>query len=228
MDVTFLSEVAAALLMGLAIGAERQFGQHPAGLRTNALVCVGAALFVSLSRLMAPEDSPTRIAAQVVSGIGFLGGGVILREGMSVKGMTTAATLWCSAAVGALSGSGYIFHAAVGTGIIVGTNLILHPISKWIDRLSKEKKNVDNDYRMRVVCEQQQEGMIRAMLVQNVNVHPSMVVRGVSIHAADQPGTKLIVADIDSSVRDDRAMQDLMSRINIEPGIASVSWERLE
>jgi hypothetical protein len=83
MDVTFLVQIGVALLMGLAIGAERQFGQHPAGLRTNALVCVGAALFVSLSRLMAPTDSPTRIAAQVVCGIGFLGGGVILREGLA-------------------------------------------------------------------------------------------------------------------------------------------------
>ena len=227
MDVNFVLQVGAALLMGLAIGAERQFGQHPAGLRTNALVCVGAALFVSLSRLMAPEGSPTRIAAQVVSGIGFLGGGVILREGMTVKGMTTAATLWCSAAVGALSGSGYTIHAAIGTGIIVGTNLMLHPMSKWIDRLSKEKKNVETDYRMRVVCEQQQEGVIRAMLIQDVNAHPSMVVRGISIHAADEPGRKLIVADIDSSERDDHAMQELMSRINIEPGIVSASWERL-
>ena len=226
MDVNFLCEVVAALLMGLAIGAERQFGQHPAGLRTNALVCVGAALFVSLSRLMV-DGSPTRIAAQVVCGIGFLGGGVILREGLTVKGMTTAATLWCSAAVGTLAGSGYIVHAAVGTGIIVGTNLMLHPMSRWIDRLSKEKKNVETDYRVRVVCEQQQEGVIRAMLMQDVNVHPNMAIRGISIHAGDQPGSKLIVADIDSLVCDDHAMQELMSRINIEPGIASASWERL-
>jgi len=227
MDATFLVQIGVALLMGLLIGAERQFGQHPAGLRTNALVCVGAALFVSLSRLMAPNDSPTRIAAQVVCGIGFLGGGVILREGLTVKGMTTAATLWCSAAVGTLSGAGYPIHAAIGAGIILGTNLMLHPISKWIDKLVKEKKNVETEYRMRVVCGQQQEGVIRAMLIQDINAHPSMVVRGISSHSADEPGRKLIVADIDSAVRDDHAMQDLMSRINIEPGIASASWERL-
>jgi putative Mg2+ transporter-C (MgtC) family protein len=227
MDVTFLLEMGAALLMGLAIGAERQLGQHPAGLRTNALVCVGAALFVSLSRLVVPADSQTRIAAQVVSGIGFLGGGVILREGLTVRGMTTAATLWCSAAVGTLAGAGYPVHAAIGTGIILGTNLMLHPIDRWIDKLSMQKKNVETDYRMRVVCEQHQEGVIRAMLVQDVNAHPSMVVRGISIQAADHPGKKLIVADIESSQRDDHSMQDLMSRINIEPGVTSASWERL-
>src|SRR5277367_6021962 len=102
----FARNVGVALLMGFAIGLERQFRQHPAGLRTNSLVCIGAALFVSLSRLITPESSPTRVAAQVVSGIGFLGGGVILREGWNVKGMNTAATLWCSAAVGTLAGSG--------------------------------------------------------------------------------------------------------------------------
>ncbi len=227
MDLTFLLDMGAALLMGLTIGAERQLGQHPAGLRTNTLVCVGAALFVSLSRLVTPADSLTRIAAQVVCGIGFLGGGAILREGLTVKGMTTAATLWCSAAVGTLAGAGYPIHAAIGTGVILGTNLMLHPIDQWLDRLSRQKKNVETDYRMRVVCEQQQEGAIRAMLIQDINAHPSMLVRGISIHAADQPGRKLIVADIESVVRDDHAVQEFMSRINIEPGISSASWERL-
>jgi putative Mg2+ transporter-C (MgtC) family protein len=80
---------------------------------------------------------------------------------------------------------------------------------------------------MRVICEQQQEGVIRGMLTQDVNAHPSMLVRGISIHAADQPGRKLIVADIESAIRDDHAMQELMSQVNIEPGIASASWERL-
>src|SRR4051812_44299980 len=87
--VSFILNVGAALLMGAAIGLERQFRQRTAGLRTNALVCVGAALFVSLSRLIGPEASPSRVAAQVVSGVGFLGGGIILREGFNVRGMNT-------------------------------------------------------------------------------------------------------------------------------------------
>src|SRR6516225_3405891 len=110
----FVLDIGAAILMGVTIGLERQFGQHTAGLRTNALVCVGAALFVSLSGLTADTNSPTRIASYVVSGIGFLGGGVILREGMSVKGMNTAATLWCSAAVGSLAGAGFLIEASFG------------------------------------------------------------------------------------------------------------------
>jgi putative Mg2+ transporter-C (MgtC) family protein len=226
-QVDFILQVSAALLMGLAIGIERQLGQHPAGLRTNALVCVGAALFVSLSRLMDHEGSPTRIAAQVASGIGFLGGGVILREGLSVKGMTTAATIWCSAAVGSLAGAGHPWHAAVGTGLVLTTNIILHPVSQWLEKHGKPKSNVETSYRMRVVCEEQQEGVIRTIIMRHINSHPRMVVQGISTHSAEQPGRKLVVADIESCVRDDHVMQDLLSRANAEPGIASASWERL-
>ena len=100
MDVTFLTNLSVALLLGVVIGLERQYNQHPAGLRTNALVCLGTALFVSLPHLYGHDLSPDHIVGQVVTGVGFLGGGVILREGLSVKGMNTAATLWCSAAVG--------------------------------------------------------------------------------------------------------------------------------
>ena len=113
--ISFIVNVGVALVMGVAIGVERQIHQHPAGLRTNSLVCVGAALFVSLTRLMGDGDSPTRVASYIVSGIGFLCGGVILRDGLTVKGLNTAATLWCSAAVGTLAGAGFPLHSLIGT-----------------------------------------------------------------------------------------------------------------
>src|SRR6516162_6818147 len=115
----FTLNIGAALVMGVVIGLERQWRQHTAGLRTNTLVCLGAALFVAMGALIA---EPSRVAAQVVSGIGFLGGGVILREGFTVRGMNTAATLWCSAAVGVLAGTGFLVEAALGTAAV----LIVH------------------------------------------------------------------------------------------------------
>ena len=89
--------IGVALALGVLIGLERQWHHRLAGLRTNALVATGSAAFVTISALMSEEPSPTRIAAQVASGVGFLGAGVILREGLSVRGLDTAATLWCSA-----------------------------------------------------------------------------------------------------------------------------------
>src|SRR5215471_11205202 len=105
--------LAVAMALGAAIGFERQWRQRMAGLRTNTLVAIGAASFVIFAALIPGESSPTRVAAQVVSGIGFLGAGIIFREGLHVTGLNTAATLWCSAAVGLLAGSGHPLHAAL-------------------------------------------------------------------------------------------------------------------
>ena len=105
--IEFASKLGLALVLGSAIGIERQWRQRSAGLRTNALVSLGAVAFVLLSRsLTASGGDPSRIASQIVAGIGFLGAGVIMREGLTVQGLNTAATIWCSAAVGSLAGAG--------------------------------------------------------------------------------------------------------------------------
>ena len=114
--------------LGVGIGIERQWLKSRAILKTNVLVTLGAAMFVMLSIMTPGDASPTRISAQIVSGIGFLGGGVILREGASVRGINTAATLWCAAAIGTLVGSGYFVQAYLGTFAVVGANLLLRPL----------------------------------------------------------------------------------------------------
>lgn len=115
--IPYLLNLLAALALGALIGAERQWRQRMAGLRTNALVAVGAAVFI-LSSVTTSPDSPGRIAAQVVSGIGFLGAGVIMREGMNIRGLNTAATLWCSAGIGVLCGLGE-FGPAVTAALVI-------------------------------------------------------------------------------------------------------------
>jgi putative Mg2+ transporter-C (MgtC) family protein len=225
--VHFVLNVGSALVMGVAIGLERQYRQHPAGLRTNALVCVGAALFVSLSRLMDDTNSPTRMASYVVSGIGFLGGGVILREGLNVKGMNTAATLWCTAAVGALTGSGFPLHGLIGTLTVLALHLGLRPVAHRIDAWQKTAVDVETLYRVRVLCQEKQEGVVRNILMRHINAHPKMMVQGISIQSAEG-GREAVVAEIYAVERHDRAMQDVMSRLNIEPSVTSVSWERVQ
>src|SRR5437764_1147326 len=135
-----LLRVGAGVGLGAVIGFERQFRARMAELRTNALVAVGATLFVLLSAhgFGGLNDTgsadPTRVAAQIVSGIGFLGAGVILRDGLTVRGLNTAATLWCSAAVGALAGAGLYQVAAAGTVAVVAVNVALRPLGRVIDR----------------------------------------------------------------------------------------------
>src|SRR5580693_740702 len=108
-----------AMLFGGLIGFERQWLQRMAGLRTNSLVAVGAAGFVVFSMMVSGDNSPTRVAAQVVSGVGFLGAGVILREGSNVTGLNTAATLWCSAMVGAFAGGGMLAASAIAACFVL-------------------------------------------------------------------------------------------------------------
>ncbi len=125
MDIlTFTIRLATAFALGTLVGFERQQRQGLTSARTNALVSLGAAQFVMLSTLIGSGD-PTRIAAQVVSGIGFLGAGVILRTGFHIRGLNTAATLWGVAAVGSLSGAGFLIEACIGAGFILLANLVL-------------------------------------------------------------------------------------------------------
>src|SRR3954465_3223000 len=117
-----------AAVPGGAIGAERELRERAAGLRTHAVVCVGSALFTLVSAYGFAEFrvvAPTRIAAQIVGGIGCLGGGAIIRQGLSVRGLTTAATLWLVAAIGMASGAGYYDAAVIATA---GALLTLGPL----------------------------------------------------------------------------------------------------
>jgi putative Mg2+ transporter-C (MgtC) family protein len=117
-----------ALFLGICIGAERQWRQRAAGLRTNTLVCLGAAAFVDLGLTIAP--STTQVVAYVVSGVGFLSAGAIMKDGASIRGLNTAATLWCSAAVGACAGSGEMLDAVFVTALLLVVNSALRPIGR--------------------------------------------------------------------------------------------------
>ena len=117
---------------GALVGIERQWRARRAGLRTNALVAAGATLFV-LYAAATEDSSPTRVASYVVSGIGFLGGGVILREGVNVRGLNTAATLWCSAAIGVLAASGHLVFTLIATLSVIAIHVVGRPLGRVID-----------------------------------------------------------------------------------------------
>jgi putative Mg2+ transporter-C (MgtC) family protein len=134
-DAELVGRVVLAAGIGGLIGAEREMRKKSAGFRTNILIAMGSALFTILS-IALPDTSgdPGRIAAQIVTGIGFLGAGAIIRTRGSVHGLTTAATVWVNAALGMAAGSGEYHVAVVGAGITLGVLLILWPIERSIER----------------------------------------------------------------------------------------------
>jgi putative Mg2+ transporter-C (MgtC) family protein len=222
----FLINSLVALAMGTIIGLERQWGRHPAGLRTNALVALGAAMFVAMTPLMGDTTAPTRMASYVVSGLGFLGGGVILREGLNVRGLNTAATIWCTGAVGTLAGGGFLWQSLTGTMAVLAVHLILRPVSDRIDIARKTAIDVETSYRLRVRCRHGQESTIRAMLLRDVIAKEHMNVQSLTTDETNS-AAPTVIAEICSLKRTDQAMEDVVALVSAEPGVSEVSWTRL-
>lgn len=129
----FLTRLFLAVAVGLCIGFERQWRNKTAGIKTNMLVSTGSAIFVLLSILITEEDGDvTRIIAMIVSGVGFLGAGVIFREGANIHGLGSAATIWCSAAIGSMAGAGFLKESIFSAVLIVGINIVVEPLDKWL------------------------------------------------------------------------------------------------
>src|SRR5215470_12808431 len=131
----------------------RQWRHKMAGLRTNVLVAVGAAMFCLIATMGDHEASPTRIAAQVASGVGFLGAGVILRDGLNIRGLNTAATLWCAAAAGAMAGSGFLVPAIAASLVILGTNLFLRQLASKFEAFQDTRLRREVRYAVHVLCD---------------------------------------------------------------------------
>lgn len=151
-----------AFIFGALIGAERQYRQRTAGLRTNVLVAVGAAGFVDLAESIANSTEAVRVISYVVSGIGFLGAGVIMKEGANVRGLNTAATLWCSAAVGACAGADRAPDAALLTCFVLAGNTLLRPLVNIINRSGTD--SVEAEYVILVTTRGEYSGRVRDAL----------------------------------------------------------------
>jgi putative Mg2+ transporter-C (MgtC) family protein len=194
----------AAFVLGTLIGAERQYRQRNAGLRTNALVAIGAAAFVDLGQRLGGDVESIRIIAYVVSGIGFLGAGVIMKEGLNVRGLNTAATLWCSAAVGAIAGSDMLAEAVLLTGIVLLANTALRPLVDAINRIPVAGRSVEATYLVTLTTtEQQAQGRIEPR----------------AGGAAD------VVATLTSTIVDDAELDQVADALQALPGVRHVTWQ---
>lgn len=170
--IDFAIRLSCALFCGLLVGFERQWINRVAGIQTNVLVSAGACLFILGAYFVEYEgQSVSRIGAQIVSGIGFLGAGMIFRNGFTTHGINTAATVWCSAAIGVLCGMGLIPYALIAALFLIFANTLFrkldHLISqnrKWID--SRIVKN----FEVQVLCDKEKSKDIRAKVISSVNI----------------------------------------------------------
>jgi putative Mg2+ transporter-C (MgtC) family protein len=206
------------------IGFERQWRNRLAGLRTNTLVALGAASFVIYASLFPGEDSPTRVAAQVVSGIGFLGAGLIFREGLSVRGLNTAATIWCSAAVGVLAGAGFLAYAAVVTIFVLVVNLLLRPIVIFVNRQPMVGGELASEYLLSVTCRHPEEAHIRALLLQG------LAGCGLTLHRLDSNNVEgtdrvAVTASVSASNRVDSDVEKIIGRLSLESTVSGAHWQ---
>lgn len=220
----FILNLLLAMGLGALIGAERQWRQRMAGLRTNALVSTGAAVFI-LSAAATSPDSPGRIAAQVVSGIGFLGAGVIMREGMNIRGLNTAATLWCSAAVGVLCGLNQYWEAVGSTVVILCANILLREAAQRINQQPQQHAvDLDVRYRIQVTCHSQDEILVRTLILQTMN---NMAIRLRSLYSADivESGLLSVCAEISGTPAAQKEIENIVCRVSLEKSVSAIQWQ---
>ncbi|MFB7905837.1 MgtC/SapB family protein [Kitasatospora sp. NPDC056076] len=223
--VEFLVRLATGVACGALIGIERQWRARMAGLRTNALVAAGATLFVLYSEAVGDTGSPTRVASYVVSGIGFLGGGVILRDGAGVRGLNTAATLWCSAAVGVLAASGKLELAALGTFAVLAVHLVLRPAGRLLDRSPQSGSDPDSTTRatVHVECDRKSETHIRALLLQALTAS-GLAPTGLRARRTEQGDATSLRATVAITGQVAPALEQVVSRLSLEPGVRDLHW----
>jgi putative Mg2+ transporter-C (MgtC) family protein len=174
--------------------------------------------------LIAGGASQGSVAAYIISGIGFLGGGVILKDGFSIQGLNTAATLWCTAAVGTLAGLGHPDLAALGAVGVLSANLILRPVAYLVNRAPVQKEQHEILYRLRCTCRTTDEANVRTMLIQNVGRTPLVLI---ALHSLDDEVLSRVnvKAYLKSIGPREEALEQIVTRLSLEAGVTAISWE---
>jgi putative Mg2+ transporter-C (MgtC) family protein len=211
-----------AFVLGTLIGAERQYRQRGGGLRTHVLVAVGAATFVDIGMHLNGNAGATQIIAYVVSGVGFLGAGVIMKEGSNVWGLNTAATLWCSAAVGACAGADLAFEAVALTGFVLAGNTLLRPLVNAINRAPINQDATEAIYEVRVTTTANHRDEGRELLRSKLE-STNYPFQNIEIVERERDVIEL-VATLVGTTADPRELDGIVSRIEQDPIVQSAGW----
>jgi putative Mg2+ transporter-C (MgtC) family protein len=227
MNVTtihFTLRLFAALLLGATVGLERQWRQRMAGTRTNALVAAGASAFVMAGSLLVQDPAATgRIASYVVSGVGFLGAGVIFKDSANIRGLNTAATIWCSAAVGVLAGLGALHLSLVLALAVLLANIGLRPLAYRIHPSLPAVEPIETAYELNMVCRASDEAHIRTLLLTTIS-QSSVGLQSIRSQDIEGSDRTTVRAEVITSGPKHDTVEQIVTRLSFEPGIAAVSW----
>jgi len=212
-----------AFVLGTIIGAERQYRQRSAGLRTNVLVCVGAAVFVDIAMRLHGADGAVRVLANVVTGIGFLGAGVIMKEGINIRGLNTAATLWASAAVGACAGTDRVAEAVLATLMILACNTLLRPLVNRINRIPIDERVSEMIYEVRVVAENGHVEEARKALFAELK-RVNYPVADIDLDSSAEDTTEIVATLVSSSVVASE-LNSAIDSLRALRGVSHAGWE---
>lgn len=219
----FTVRILAAVLFGILIGAERQLKGHAAGIQTNGLVCTGSCLFTLMS-FMVDTPEPTRIAAGIVSGIGFLCTGIIFKDGINVKGINTAATIWCTASVGVITATGHLIFAAISTVCVILVNLIFKPIAKRIKPVIGSMDVWERYYAITIVCDESREIQVRRKILESVAGTELSIM---NLESSDLAGNRSEIRAqlFTSSRKKEENPEGIISEICVMEGVFSAGWK---
>lgn len=217
-----LISLAVAFVLGTLIGAERQYRQRSGGLRTNVLVAVGAAAFVDIGMNLNGHAGGTQVIAYVVSGVGFLGAGVIMKEGKNVWGLNTAATLWCSAAVGACAGADLAFEAVALTAFVLAGNTLLRPLVNAINRAPLSEQATEATYEVRATTDPDHVDEVRELLELQLE-QANYAVRDVDVLTRDAESMEVVATLVANTAEPDE-LDQLVGTLERTPFIEHASW----
>lgn len=217
-----LISLTVAFVLGTLIGAERQYRQRSGGLRTNVLVAVGAAAFVDIGMNLNGHAGGTQVIAYVVSGVGFLGAGVIMKEGKNVWGLNTAATLWCSAAVGACAGADLAFEAIALTVFVLAGNTLLRPLVNAINRAPLSEQATEATYEVRATTDPDHIDEARELLEEQLE-QANYAIRDVEVLARD-PDSMEVVATLVANTAEPDELDQLVARLEKLSFVEHASW----
>jgi putative Mg2+ transporter-C (MgtC) family protein len=211
-----------AFALGTLIGAERQYRQRSGGLRTNVLVAVGAAAFVDIGQHLNAHPGAVQVIAYVVSGVGFLGAGVIMKEGGNVWGLNTAATLWCSAAVGACAGADLAAEAVMLTAFVLAGNTLLRPLVNAINRAPIKESGTEAIYEVRLTVADDRVDEGRELLETRL-AEASYPFREIETAVRDDDTVEL-VATLVGTEADPGELDAVVASLDAAPGTRRAGW----